>query len=322
MTKSGLLAVFTRRRPGIAGAFLATICAAIHMGSTSVAAPVEDANRLVEVESSSSTQRRDDRPSASSDIELLKGLHALALWQEQLVQARRDAEEELTKERQRADALVRDLETARSEQEQLLQARRQTEEELTKERQRAEALVRDLETARSEQEQVLQSRRQAEEELTKERQRAEALVRDLETARSEQEQVLQSRRNAEIELNHARTAVAALKEKSVPDVSQTGSLPDAPAISPSDRDAISRAEALLEVGNVAGARLVLEHGLRAGGSPLIAFRLAETYDPSRLRQWRSVFVRPDPRKARELYEQAALSGIEVARARIANLPPH
>ena len=252
----------------------------------------------------------------------MRDLETARSEQEQVLQARRDAEEELTKERQRAEALVRDLETARTEQEQVLQARRDAEEELTKERQRAEALARDLETARSEQEQVLQASRDAEEELTKERQRAEALVRDLETARSEHEQVLQSRRDAEIELNHARTAVAALKEKSVPDVSQTGSLPGAPAISPSDRDAISRAEALLEVGNVAGARLVLEHGLKAGGSPLIAFRLAETYDPSRLRQWRSVFVRPDTRKARELYEQAALSGIEVARARIANLPPH
>src|SRR5688500_3217903 len=103
MTKSGLLAVLTRRGPGVAGAFLAAICAAIHMDSTSVAAPVEDANQLVEVESSSS-QPRDDRPSASSDIELMKGLHALAIWQEQLVQARRDAEEELTTERQKAEA--------------------------------------------------------------------------------------------------------------------------------------------------------------------------------------------------------------------------
>ena len=57
MTKSGLLAVLTRRGPGIAGAFLAAICAAIHMGYTSVAAPVEDANQLVEGESSSSTNR-------------------------------------------------------------------------------------------------------------------------------------------------------------------------------------------------------------------------------------------------------------------------
>ena len=86
----------------------------------------------------------------------------------------------MTKERHRAEALVRDLETARTEHDQVLQARRQAEEALTKERQRAEALARDLETARSEQEQVLQSRPAgrsgADEGALR---RAEALVRDL-----------------------------------------------------------------------------------------------------------------------------------------------
>ena len=62
---------------------------------------------------------------------------------------------------------MRDLETARTEHEQVLQARSEADETVTKERQRAEALVRDLETARTEHDQVLQARRQAEEDLNR-----------------------------------------------------------------------------------------------------------------------------------------------------------
>src|SRR5918993_528366 len=114
-----------------ARAFLAAVCAAIYMGVTSVAVQAQNA------ESSRPTQPI-ELPSASGDIELRRAL-ANGILQEQLLQARRDAEEELTKQRQRAEALVRDLETARSEQEQILGARRDAEEELTKERQRAQA---------------------------------------------------------------------------------------------------------------------------------------------------------------------------------------
>ena len=159
--------------------------------------------------------------------------------------------------------------------------------------------------------------RQAEAELTKEHQKAEALVRDLETARSEVADP--KRRLRDAERRGVRETLAASDYNSSDDVSRTGSLPGTPAVSTRDQDVISKAEALLGRGDVAGARQMFEYGLRGGGSALLAFRLAETYDPTYLRKW-SVYVRPDPRKARELYDEAAAGGVQVARERITNLP--
>jgi hypothetical protein len=88
---------------------------------------------------------------------------------------------------------------------------------------------------------------------------------------------------------------------------------------PADDKQLARVEELLRIGDVAGARLYLEH-LLPGGSPAVAFRLAETYDPERLAAWRVVGVRGDPQKARELYERALAGGIVQAQERLARLP--
>jgi TPR repeat protein len=79
-----------------------------------------------------------------------------------------------------------------------------------------------------------------------------------------------------------------------------------------------RGDELLRIGDVSGARLVLDRALRSGNA-LAAFKLAETYDRKRLSEWRVVGVKPDPAKARELYERAHASGIEKARERLANI---
>jgi hypothetical protein len=78
-------------------------------------------------------------------------------------------------------------------------------------------------------------------------------------------------------------------------------------VDPTHAQKLAKAEELLSRGDIAGARLILEHLLRAG-SAAAAFKLAETYDPGRLSAWRVYGVRGDPQKARELYEMAFAGG--------------
>jgi TPR repeat protein len=73
-----------------------------------------------------------------------------------------------------------------------------------------------------------------------------------------------------------------------------------------------KADELLRRGDVGGARLVLERAL-GEGSELAAFRLAETYDPKRLSAWGVLGTKPDPGKARQLYERACAAGIQCKR---------
>jgi hypothetical protein len=92
----------------------------------------------------------------------------------------------------------------------------------------------------------------------------------------------------------------------------------APLLTSAEERDVGRAEELLRIGNIAGARLVLEHVLR-GGNPIVAFKLAETYDPRRLQAWRVFGVRGDAPKARELYKQAHAGGVQQAEAQLADL---
>ena len=92
----------------------------------------------------------------------------------------------------------------------------------------------------------------------------------------------------------------------------------APLLTSAEERDVGRAEELLRIGNIAGARLVLEHVLR-GGNPIVAFKLAETYDPRRLQAWRVFGVRGDAQKARELYKQAHAGGVQQAEAQLADL---
>jgi hypothetical protein len=103
------------------------------------------------------------------------------------------------------------------------------------------------------------------------------------------------------------------------DVRVTGSVSQAQSLSPAEQKQIGRAEELLRLGDVATARLFLGHSLR-GGSPLVAYKLAETYDPKRLSALNVIGIRGDPQKARELYQQALSGGIQQARERLADLP--
>src|ERR1700738_3613720 len=81
---------------------------------------------------------------------------------------------------------------------------------------------------------------------------------------------------------------------------------------------LARANALLRQADISGARPVLEHALERG-SARAGFMLAETYDARVLQSWRARGISGDLTKARELYERAQAGGIEDAKERIETL---
>jgi hypothetical protein len=81
---------------------------------------------------------------------------------------------------------------------------------------------------------------------------------------------------------------------------------------------LARANALLRQVDINGARLLLEYALERG-SARAAFMLAETYDARVLRSWRALGVSGDLTTARELYARAQAGGIEDAKERIETL---
>src|SRR5216684_30515 len=78
---------------------------------------------------------------------------------------------------------------------------------------------------------------------------------------------------------------------------------------------LARATAFLGQADISGARLLLQHALERG-SARAAFMLAETYDAHVLQSWRASGISGDRTKARELYERAQAGGIEDAKERI------
>jgi hypothetical protein len=78
---------------------------------------------------------------------------------------------------------------------------------------------------------------------------------------------------------------------------------------------VARAEFLIKQSDFSGARLLLEHALEKG-SARAAFMMAETYDWRMLRSLQAHGIRGDTEKARQLYELAAVAGIENAQERL------
>jgi TPR repeat protein len=78
---------------------------------------------------------------------------------------------------------------------------------------------------------------------------------------------------------------------------------------------LARAEFFIKQSDIAGARLLLEHGMEKGSTRAI-FMLAETYDDRTLRSAPDFGIHPDTEKARELYELAAAAGMNKARERL------
>jgi hypothetical protein len=78
---------------------------------------------------------------------------------------------------------------------------------------------------------------------------------------------------------------------------------------------LARASALLRLADISGARPLLELALEHG-SARAAFMLAETYDTRVLQSWRARGISGDVAMARKLYERAQAGGIEDAKERI------
>jgi hypothetical protein len=78
---------------------------------------------------------------------------------------------------------------------------------------------------------------------------------------------------------------------------------------------IKRARDRIELGDIAGARLLLERAA-AGNEPSALMALAETYDPAMLTRWGARGLKADPTKARGLYLRASERGIAEAKARM------
>jgi hypothetical protein len=109
--------------------------------------------------------------------------------------------------------------------------------------------------------------------------------------------------------------VAAVRERAV--VPLAAALPpassQAKAPTPLQVDAyLRRARELVALGDVSAARLVLSRAAEGKDSRALV-ALAETYDPVVLRPWRVVGMRPDPDRARALYEEASGQGSKTAR---------
>ena len=98
----------------------------------------------------------------------------------------------------------------------------------------------------------------------------------------------------------------------------------APAIQPQlstdeQKELIARAGQLIDQGDVVSARNVLDYAV-GGGSADAAYKLAQTYDPAWLNEFKSVLgVKPDLIKAKVLYYFAARNGHEEASKRLAVL---
>jgi hypothetical protein len=96
---------------------------------------------------------------------------------------------------------------------------------------------------------------------------------------------------------------------------RSGSASGAPRSPVDEQRLLARANTLLLQADISGARPLLEHALERG-SARAAFMLAETYDARVLQSWGARGISGDLAKARELYEWAKAGGIGDAKERI------
>ena len=123
--------------------------------------------------------------------------------------------------------------------------------------------------------------------------------------------------SAEVQTIRAEKTAKAERPAAV-DVDTTGSLGRS-QLTPEEGKQIRRAGELMERGDVAGARLLLEYAVRSHKSAPLYRKLAETYDPERLAAIQVLGSLGDRNRADELYEQARRLDT-VAADRAARLP--
>ena len=113
----------------------------------------------------------------------------------------------------------------------------------------------------------------------------------------------------------AREAASDLVPKVAAGTERSTSGSAAPRSLVDEQRLLARATAFLGQADINGARLLLQHALERG-SARAAFMLAETYDAHVLQSWRASGISGDRTKARELYERAQAGGIDDAKERI------
>ena len=113
----------------------------------------------------------------------------------------------------------------------------------------------------------------------------------------------------------AREAASDLVPKVAAGTERSTSASAAPRSLVDEQRLLARATAFLGQADISGARLLLQHALERG-SARAAFMLAETYDAHVLQSRRASGISGDRTKARELYERAQAGGIEDAKERI------
>jgi hypothetical protein len=95
-----------------------------------------------------------------------------------------------------------------------------------------------------------------------------------------------------------------------------------PVVQPMDPEEIGRlikrGQQLLQAGDIAPARLMLQRAA-VGGSGQAAFLLGGTFDPEVLRDLGVLGFAPNPAMAREWYQRAAELGVTEARRRLDRL---
>ncbi|HWG06439.1 MAG TPA: hypothetical protein VG271_15620 [Beijerinckiaceae bacterium] len=127
---------------------------------------------------------------------------------------------------------------------------------------------------------------------------------------------------------HARQVIAetlnrqaAARAASIQAETKLPQSPSAPLPSQDDfKKLADKATQALHIGDIAGARLVLERAVAIGDKTAI-YALAETYDPRVLTELHVRGMTGDPDKARALYEQALAAGVSQAKARLGTTGP-
>ncbi len=211
-----------------------------------------------------------------------------------------------------------------------LEAGREEQRRLSvQERDRADMLARDAEQTA----QNLAAERSA---SAADKERAEHAETELKLARNEVETLRVEIASLTAEVERARTNFPRVATQSAPaplpppdapartEASEppVGGKTEAPAVpakpaAPPVNEArlMARADDFIHRGDISGARLMLDRALNEG-SALAAFRLAETYDPRVLAQWKAHGTTGDPDRARQLYSRALAAGFEPAKERL------
>ena len=98
------------------------------------------------------------------------------------------------------------------------------------------------------------------------------------------------------------------------------SQPRAPIVDAEAQAMLAKAKAAIATGDIGAARLLLDRAVQ-GESAEAAFASAETYDPAMLARWRVRGIKPDPARARALYQKAQAGGVAEAGRRLAAMAP-